>query len=86
MPRGGKRPGAGRKKGSPSDDFRAYWRQRLNTPGWRRHLETRLKKSDSLLAAVINKIAPTPVAVGGEDEGPPIQVRVVADNRLGTKP
>jgi len=57
---GGRRAGAGRKAPKETVEFRTFWRAWLESPEGRKHLEERVKKSDTLLAKIIDKCHPTP--------------------------
>jgi len=61
MPRGGRRPNAGRKPDQTTVEFRDYWRSKLDSPGGRTHLWQRAKKSDAILAKLLDKSFPNPL-------------------------
>jgi len=77
MPRGGHRPNAGRKLSPETIAFRAFWRNWFESPEGRRHLIQRAKRSDAILAKLIDKVFPTPQAVDASAEDKrPIRITV----------
>jgi hypothetical protein len=50
------------------------------------YLSRRANKSDQILAILLRLVYPTPLAISGDDSGPPVAVRVISDDRLGVKP
>lgn len=60
MGHGGRRPGAGRKLDKESLEFRTFWREWFDSPAGREHLIARAKRSDTILAKLIDKCFPTP--------------------------
>ncbi len=70
MPRGGRRPNAGRKPDPATLEFRAFWRNWFESEEGRIHLLQRAKRSDALLAKLIDKVYPSPQAVKLESAEP----------------
>lgn len=77
MPRGGRRPNAGRKLAPETLAFRAFWRDWFESPEGRRHLMQRAKQSDAILGKIIDKVFATPQAIDtSADDARPIRVIV----------
>jgi len=72
---GGRRPGAGRKVEQSVLDFRKWVREWVESPAGRRHILNRARKSDAVLAKLLDKVYPSPQAVKLETEEPrPIRI------------
>jgi hypothetical protein len=63
MPRGGRRPNAGRKLAPETIAFRDFWRDWFQSEEGRRHLMQRAKQSDAILGKILDKVFPSPQAV-----------------------
>jgi hypothetical protein len=74
MPRGGKRPNAGRKLSPETVAFRDFWRAWFESEEGRRHLIARAKKSDAILAKLMDKCFPSPKSVDLSGDNKPIVV------------
>ena len=85
-PRGGRRPGAGKKLPPSVTNFRDEWRTYFESVEGRDFLRKRAKKSNQILAVLLRLVFPAPIAVSGDGAGSPVPVRVVVDDRLGVKP
>lgn len=90
MPRGGRRPNAGRKPDPATLEFRAFWRTWFESGEGRAHLLRRAKASDAILSKLLDKVWPSPQAVKLDTEEPKT-LRIVlgtkdGDLNLGYKP
>jgi hypothetical protein len=86
MPRGGRRPntggsrpGSGRKLAPETIEFRAFWRRWFDSPKGRKHLVQRAKKSDAILAKLIDKCFPTPTELDVSFNRIPSDLRFVCE-------
>ncbi len=77
MAKGGKRPGAGRKKGVPNKlttDLKAMILQSLANVGGSAYLEQQSEKNPNAYLALIGRVLPLQVKEGGDDPRVPTKV------------
>jgi hypothetical protein len=82
MPRGGARPGAGRKLDPEVAEFRQWLRKYFNSKKGRAALLKRMNFSDAVFAQALRLAMPAPVSLEVEPDSGPLVVRVIREEKF----
>lgn len=81
MPRGGARPGAGRKLDPEVAEFRQWLRKHFNSKKGRVELIKRMHLSDVIFAQALRLAMPAPVSLEVEPDSGPLVIRVIREEK-----